>query len=75
MLPKGIEPTRARFARFLTSLAGGVKIAKVVIAPQRDAHLFRKLGQSIWCLFVWDLRPSRAAMSPASASGNVDALG
>ena len=75
MLPKGIEPTRARFAQLLTSLAGGGKIAKIAIAPQRDAHLFRKLGHSFWCIFVWDLCSSRAPMSPTSTSGNVDALG
>jgi len=44
MLSKGIEPTRARFARFLTSLAGGVKIAKVAIVPQRGARFVRGLG-------------------------------
>ena len=72
---KGNESIWDYSTRFLTPRARGVKITKIAIALERDARLFRPLGQLFWDVFTSGLHSFHATAFRFSILGDMDALG
>jgi hypothetical protein len=71
---EGVQAHPGSFRATLTPRARGVKIAKIAIAPQRAAPLFRPFGDISGYVFSRGLGPSRAAALMFVMSAIADAF-
>ena len=61
-------------ATFDPSHRGGVKIAKIVIVPERGAQSLCPFEQLFRYIFAWESLPSRAVASTFATEGDVSAF-